>query len=636
MFSIQTFEAGREPLRLEDVPPAVITWLQHMGGWASFFFVLWLLLGYTRMRSIDKARIPRWESLSILLLGCLAAAGFLLGGVSWAIVAVREGAGPPPTWSFRSLCLAAGGLCAILAVCLPIVRQIATLRWRRIWALTRLSFKESVRSRFLYAFSALLIVFLFATWFISSKPEDQVRSYVGLVYFVMAGLLLLTGLILASFSIPTDVKNQTIHTIVTKPVERFEVLLGRFLGFTLLMLLVLGVMATLSLVYVLRGVDPAAAAESLKARDPLYGKLQFESLSGARDQKATNVGREWDYRSYITGGPGAGMQNIAVWDFASVPGSLAGRKSVRCEFAFDIYRTNKGQENRGIPCAFLFQTAGYRKERDNDYRKERDALRAAGRKEADIDNELANKYGYFEVPIFEVFDYHTQSFEVPGGLFENALEKPTSPPAAGPQPPPLQVRVVCKSKAQFIGMAQYDLYLRADDPEGSSDRLWFAVNFYKGALGLGLLLCLVIGLAVSLSCYLSGVITLLVVACLVVLGVCREFLQSVAFGTNPEGGPFLSFVHLTRREVGIGNLAPDSTAARLASGSDAAFRFVFRLFLDWIPDVRRFALGSYVEEGFNIPWLQLLLNTGLLVGVVLPWIVIGYYLIKWREVASST
>jgi hypothetical protein len=640
MFSIQVFEAGREPLRLDEVPPAVVSWLQHMGGWAAFFLILWLLAGYTRMRATDKARIPRWESRAILFLAWLSAAAFALGGGMWVIAAFRDGvarASDPPTWSLQSLSLAAGGLCAILAVCLPILRNLLSLRWRRIWALTRLSFKESIRSRALYAFSALLVVFLFASWFIPYKPESQVRNYVHVVYLAMAILLLFTAAILSAFSLPTDVKNQTIHTIVTKPVERFEVLLGRFFGFTLLMTVVLAVMTTLSLVYVLRGVDPAAAAESLKARDPLYGNLYFETPAGSREQRATNVGREWDYRSHITGSSQApGLQAFAVWEFPSVPNNLASRPRVRCEFAFDIYRTTKGQENRGIPCDFTFMTAQFVKGQENDYQRERDKLLREGGKEADVDNELARKYGYYKKRQVEVFDFHTQSFDVPGGLFESALAPVDRKSAPGREPPPLRVRVECTSRSQFVGMAQYDLYLRTDDPEGGSDRLWFALNFYKGALGLWMRLCLLIGLAVCLSTYLSGVISFLVALILYMCGTNLDFIRSVAFGKAPEGGPILSLVHLARREVGIGNLSPESTAARVAEGSDVVFRWVFRRFLDWVPDIDRFDLKSYVGEGFNVPWLQLLLSVGMLVAYLLPWIVLGYYLIKWREVASSS
>src|SRR5262249_14060025 len=162
------------------------------------------------------------------------------------------------------------------AVLLPMLRNLPALRLRRIWALSRHSFKEALRRRVLIAFSAFLLVILFATWFMpnSGRPEDQLRGYVQVVVFPIALLLLLTALLHSAFSIPTDIRQQTIHTIVTKPVERFEVVLGRFLGFAGLMTVILFVMTGVSLLYVFRGIDPLAAEESLKARDPIYGQLR--------------------------------------------------------------------------------------------------------------------------------------------------------------------------------------------------------------------------------------------------------------------------------------------------------------------------------------------------------------------------
>ena len=41
----------------------------------------------------------------------------------------------------------------------------------------------------------------------------------------------LPALLLASFGIPNDIKNLNIYTVVSKPVERFEIVLGRFVGY---------------------------------------------------------------------------------------------------------------------------------------------------------------------------------------------------------------------------------------------------------------------------------------------------------------------------------------------------------------------------------------------------------------------
>src|SRR5207302_6488030 len=150
--------------------------------------------------------------------------------------------------------------CAVLAVALPLLADLFSLHWswRRIWALTRLSFKEAVRRKVLWVFAAFLLIVLFASWFMPFKYEDQVRNYVAVVYLASAILFLFAASLLAAFSLPADMKNQTIHTIVTKPVERFEVVAGGFLGFILLLTVVLAVVSGVGLLYMVREMDGGA------------------------------------------------------------------------------------------------------------------------------------------------------------------------------------------------------------------------------------------------------------------------------------------------------------------------------------------------------------------------------------------
>src|SRR4029077_14729270 len=131
------------------------------------------------------------------------------------------------------------------------------------------------RNRVVYVFGIMALVFLFADWFVPYKPENQVRNYVRVVYWSMTPLFLLTATLLGSFSLPTDIKNQSIHTIVTKPVERLEIVLGRFLGYGLLLSAGLAAMSVLSYLYILRGVTREAREESFKARVPIYGRLSY-------------------------------------------------------------------------------------------------------------------------------------------------------------------------------------------------------------------------------------------------------------------------------------------------------------------------------------------------------------------------
>ena len=134
--------------------------------------------------------------------------------------------------------------------------------------------------------------------------------------------------------------------------EKFEIVLGRFLGYGTLLTVGLIVIAGLSLIYVLRGINPDAAEESLKARVPIYGNLGFYRTKG------DSVGREWAYRKYIAGPQPAQLNaphQYANWAFNDLPAHLAEQSDpVAFEFTFDVFRLNRGQEGKGIFCTFTF------------------------------------------------------------------------------------------------------------------------------------------------------------------------------------------------------------------------------------------------------------------------------------------
>jgi hypothetical protein len=184
-------------------------------------------------------------------------------------------------------------------------------------------------------------------------------------------------------------------------------------------------------------------------------------------------------------------------------------------------------------------------------------------------------------------------------------------------------------------MARYDLYLRLDDPTPGSETKLFALNFFKAAFGLWLRLGLILGVAVALSTYLSGVISLLFTLLLYVGGLCQDFLRAVATGTNVSGGPLETLLRLSHRDVGNVPLE-ETVAVRVATSSDDVFRGVVWLVLHVIPDVDHFVLTDFVAEGFHIGTGQLLLDFLLLAGYLLPWAVLAYYLMKWREVAAAS
>ena len=660
---LATFTLERDPLRWQELPSYIEGWVQVAGGIAAIGLALWCIFRLVQSSRGGGVAWPTWQTLlfRLALVGAIAGYGayaVLLSPTMLSSLTGSEGEKQKPatgsteskerpktfTDDLSQYALNLGGACALFAVALPVIADILSrrLRMRRIWALARLSFKEAIRRKALWAFAAFIAVPLFASWFVPYKAEDQIRNYVQVVSWPMSVLILATACILASFGIPTEVRSQTIHTIVTKPVERFEIVLGRFLGFGMLMTLVLAVMTGISLFYVVRtttGASPFsfmfpeinedAQFESLRARVPVYGSLSFRSKDPKF--KGTSVGREWEYRNYIAGGTNSSQR--AVWTFNELPDSLANRSepTVPCEYSFDIFRTLKGEEGKGVLCSFGFQTRHWDPARKAQFDQEKaDERSKPGADQVAIDNMLAEKYGYFEVANKEVADYHTQGIQVPTGLFKNALSSDHPPvPAApgGEEPALLRVYVKCESGGQYLGVAKYDFYIL--DHERS-----FAWNFVKGSLGLWLRLCIVLGVAVTCSTYLSGVVTLLVTAFVYIAGFFKDYVRALAENTSAGGGPLESLIRLVEKQAPTTPL--DTTPGNQAAlGTDDVYRWVLRRVLDLLPDVDRFNWTNYVAEGFNIATVNLLaLNILIVVGYLLPWALLGYYLIKSREIAT--
>lgn len=635
---LAVLELERDPLRLSAIGSYVQEWILDAGGFAAIGLVLYLLL--TRRRS-DSVWAKDQTSARVKPLVWIC---FFLSIAAYAGATVFAGMEPPPTVQptnpndpnapkkelvlsdagrHRVTCMTVGGGIALIGLALPFLADLTRMRWRRIWALAKLSFKEAVRRKVLWVFLAFLLLFLFPTkWFIEVKKEDEIRNTVSVVEFAMSVIMLVAFSLLAAFSIPTDLRNQTMHTIVTKPVERFEIVFGRFLGYVGLATVVLLALRVMALVLIWAShPSDEAKIESFQAREPVYGELSYVDKTGKVE--GWSVGREYDYRRYIPGG--AGSSHRAVYTFNELPSGLGKRRSVETEYSFDIFRTYKGEENKGVQASLFFETPAWSESRRADYAAEMKRLnlnpgRIPKPEDADWDkwNELAEKFGYFEAKGREIADYHTFQQSVPGGLFRSA------PDAQGP---PLTIKVKCESRSQFLGVAKWDLFLLA----GNQPFWW---NFLKGAFGLWLMLVLVIGLAVTLSTCLSGVVSWLTSMFIVLIGFFRPFIQEIAEGKVVGGGPGEAWFRLWNNENLITSLDESSPGVKVALAIDVVFQWFFRRLLNLVPDVSRFDWASYVAEGFNIPFAEMGLAALFLAGYLLPWALVGYYLMKSREVAN--
>lgn len=671
-----TLILDHEPLTWAELPRAIMIWVQNAGGLAALGALFWLAATYGQSRLNKRPMAVNKLAIVILALSWI---GFLAMAVLFAVNSFSNESlywllptdlprhspadlhpPPLPPLTIGDYLSTSAGACALAVVLAPVLLSIGTrLRWGRIWAMARLSLKEAVRSRVVLIFGAMALIFLFADWFVPYKPENQVRNYVRVLYWSMTPLFLMTASLLGSFGIPTDVKSQAIHTIVTKPVEKFEIVLGRFLGYAVLITVGLAAVTGVSMLYMFRGVTEEAGLESFKAREPVYGNLSYYGTK----ERGDNVGRAFDVRGYITG-PDPRQPNqprqYGIWTFDSLPSSVgASGAPVRVEFGFDIFRLTKGIENQGVLCTFLFAdgrlTIAELEKKKNDLQNDSTKRQDAARKKfggnaaelqkalAQIQVDLLKEYGIYQYPSFNVTDYHTQDIEVPAALFERLRELESSNPrkASGPMPPPPMFQVTVSvdydqrgQNQQMLGIARRDFYLLAAENN-------FFVNFAKGIVGLWSLLMLVLGMAVACSAYLSGVISWLCTIFLIVAGLFVTDIQQLAENRDADGrplsggGPLEAAVRLINRLPVAGQL-DDTPSTTVITGVDEMYRWWLRRFLNFVPDVTRYDLHPYVANGFDISWGQVLLLDNIipLLGYLIPWAVLAFYLMKYREIAN--
>ena len=680
----------REPFAPDHFWGLFQAWLQDAGGFA--FAGLLLYLVYAFRTSQDQAESAKYRAgvnawmlaMAVLAIVCYAGYAALLitgkGAVPVDPSSVASSPGgyakyvPPDfSWSLQPLVFSLGGLFALLGIGQPFAASLTRIKFRRIWALSKLGFKEAVRSKLFWVFLLFLIPLLFpVTWFIPVKSENQLRMTIGATSFMSTVLLLLSAGLLAAFSIPNDVKNQNIFTVLTKPVERFEIVLGRFFGYGFLLTIALIGMTLVGWGFIVSStIDPKAAAETYMARDPVRGELEFRSRRELRGERfeGTNVGREFDYRKYIAGDPASSQR--AVWEFDSLPSSLSdGRDAVPCEFTFDIFRMTKGEENRGVDMTVrvvTWQTGQvpprergegvWRWEdpaRQQAYEKAlAEAVEAAGlggqnpaavvaaarppapgqapSKAWEVVNQLAREFGYYEIEGKEVFDYHPERVAIPTGIFENARAGTPPSPADGERSTPLvSVFVNCTSRGQMVGMADGDLYFLQNESEPS---VWaFAQNYFKAAFGLWCRVVLVIGIAVVLSTYFAGVIGFLITVALFVGGYFAEHIADVARGSH-VGGPFKAMMQLSEAKSSTMPVG-DTAVARAVLFGDDSFSWLVRRVINLVPDIDAFDWESFVSEGFNVSFVYLIMNLVVLIGYLIPWFILSFYLMRSREVAA--
>ncbi|MEZ6060187.1 MAG: hypothetical protein R3C19_07495 [Planctomycetaceae bacterium] len=223
-----------------------------------------------------------------------------------------------------------------------LVDDVRSVSPRRVFAMAGLTVREALRRKALLVFVVFAMLLMFAGWFLTGgvgKEDMQVNVHITFVLTTISWLILPVVMFLSCWGIPEDIRLRSLHTVVTKPTRRVEVVLGRMLGFGSVSVLVLVVMAVAGLIWVKRQVPADVQKERLICRVPVYGLFYFLDRSGTPTRRGINVGDPWEYRSHIEGNTKA----RAVWVFSDVTPDRLGDE-LRLESRFESFRTIKGSD----------------------------------------------------------------------------------------------------------------------------------------------------------------------------------------------------------------------------------------------------------------------------------------------------
>jgi Cu-processing system permease protein len=114
----------------------------------------------------------------------------------------------------------------------------------RIWAIALNTFREAARIRVLYGIIVLVVgVNLLAIVLgqMSIHEEARVARDIGLAGISLFGSL--TAIFLGVFLLYTEVQRRTIHAIVSKPIERWEFVVGKYFGMVVVLTILVALFA---------------------------------------------------------------------------------------------------------------------------------------------------------------------------------------------------------------------------------------------------------------------------------------------------------------------------------------------------------------------------------------------------------
>jgi hypothetical protein len=560
--------------------------------------------------------------------------------------------------------------------------DLVRLSPRRTLAIAWLAVKESIRKQAIVGLIIFGLILAFALWYLDSDNINPSALYISAIANAVNYLVLLMAVLTSTFSLPNDLKNKTIYTIVTKPVRPSEIVLGRIVGFTAVCTVPLVVMALCSYAFVQRALDHTHTLTEADLR-PVAGssagrvasgskqgmtsteqghrhrvildadgngvtemndsdRLELDDASGFQDRFGRGhwhsvTAEKRDGKTIYHVGPPEGRFHARV----PLKGSLRFRDKDGSLMS-DGYNVGNWTK-RGYVAGGTLSSAIYTFEnvRENEFpdglRLEMD-IRLFRTTKEDLNKPLLGSL-VVRNPInglacaprnFAAREYFTLQQLIPRNLVDpggKPLDLFNDLTVNGQ----VEIELQCIPRSQFFGVGPDDVYLLARERR-------FDINFAKGFVGIWLQMALAVSIGVFWSTFLSGPVAMLATAATIVAALLRPLLIDVIRdnlyeGAAHTGGVFESIVRLTEQKA-IKSELDEGASTSIIQFIDRTLASLIDSIFTFVPDFASMNDIDSVARGFDVPADVLTFHVLQTLVFVVPLFLAGFVIFKRTEVAK--
>jgi hypothetical protein len=553
---------------------------------------------------------------------------------------------------------------------------------RRTAAIAWLAIKESFRKQAAAGLVIFVLLMAFALWFLDDDNINPAARNISFVMNAVNYLILLIALLTSTFSLPNDLKNKTIFTVVTKPVRPSEIVLGRMIGFTIVCSIPLLAMGLGGYLFVVRSLEhrhvlteadlrpippdalgrtPAGSMQGTTSTVQNHrhrviikpdgtgvteqndaDRLELDESSGFLDRFGVNhhhvvTSEKIDGRTVYHVGPPLGQFHARV----PLKGELTFIDSdgTQSEAGYNVGNwTKRGYVAGGSLSKAIYTFHDVTPDRFPEGLPLQLDIRLFRTTKADMNKPILGSL-VVRNPVtrmassprnFAAREYFTLDQFIPRKLTDeqgNSIDLFRDMVVGGR----VQLELQCIPRSQFFGVGPDDVYLLAREGR-------FDVNVAKGFVGIGLQMVLTIVIGVVLSTFLSGPVAMLTTAAVVGASLLRPFLLDVVRdnlyeGKARTGGVLESFVRLTKQQAVTQDLE-QGAATTMIQTIDKGLSTAVEQLLQLVPDFSAMNDVSAVAAGFDVPadlvWFHALQTLAFAV----PLFLIGLIIFKQTEVAK--